>query len=149
VRAGLAALAPVPRYVLVHDAARPLAPTALAERVLAALHDGADAVVPVLPLVDTVKQVDGAGFVVATLDRASLRVVQTPQGFRASVLIAAHAHAADATDDAALVEALGVPVWTVPGDPVAGKVTTPTDLARLESGLGGLRREPDPGLVGP
>jgi len=134
VRCGLAALDPLPRYVLVHDAARPMAPTSLAERVLAALIDGARAVVPVLPLADTVKQVDSDGLVVSTPDRTSLRIVQTPQGFCAALLVAAHRDEVEATDDAALVEALGAPVHTVPGDPRAAKVTTPADLVLLELG---------------
>ena len=116
--------------VLVHDAARGLAPTTVAETVIAAVRAGADAVVPVMPVADTVKEVDSAGWVRRTLDRAALRAVQTPQGFRRLVLERAHQSAAsgDRLDDASLVEALGLTVRTVPGDPAALKVTTPVDL---------------------
>jgi 2-C-methyl-D-erythritol 4-phosphate cytidylyltransferase len=99
------------------------------------------AVVPVLPVVDTVKVVDADGLVVSTPDRATLRIVQTPQGFRRDVLLAAHAaHGSLATDDAGLVELLGLRVGTVPGDPVALKVTTPEDLAYAERLLASAAR---------
>ncbi|MGH3749225.1 MAG: 2-C-methyl-D-erythritol 4-phosphate cytidylyltransferase [Micromonosporaceae bacterium] len=132
-----AALAAAPAecdIVLVHDAARPLAPAALAERVAAAVRAGHDAVIPAQPAVDTVKQVDLEGQVLATPDRASLRLVQTPQGFRRPVLVAAHAAHGDvvATDDAAMVERLGVKVHTVPGSSQAFKVTMPFDFAVAE-----------------
>jgi 2-C-methyl-D-erythritol 4-phosphate cytidylyltransferase len=130
------ALAAVPDgydIVLVHDAARALAPTALVERVAAAVRGGHAAVIPVMPVVDTVKQVDLSGDVVGTVDRAALRVVQTPQGFRRAVLVDAHAAAVDEhTDDAGLTEKLGVPVRTVPGDVAAFKITLPFDLAVAE-----------------
>jgi 2-C-methyl-D-erythritol 4-phosphate cytidylyltransferase len=132
-----AALAAAPaefEIVLVHDAARALAPAALVERVAAAVRGGWGAVVPVLPVVDTIKQVDPVGTVAGTVDRAALRVVQTPQGFRREVLIAAHAAAVDdLTDDAGLAEKIGVVVGTVPGDEAAMKITRPFDLrvARL------------------
>jgi len=133
VRAGLLALPADVDVVLVHDAARALVPVDVVQRVLAAIHDGADAVIPVVPLADTVKEVDGEGAVVRTVDRVSMRAVQTPQGFRRSVLERAHAAGMTAaTDDAALVEALGVTVRTVDGSPEALKVTTPTDLAVAE-----------------
>ena len=133
VRAGLLALPGDVDVVLVHDAARALVPVDVVQRVLAAIHDGADAVIPVVPLADTVKEVDGEGAVVRTVDRVSMRAVQTPQGFRRSVLERAHAAGMTAaTDDAALVEALGVTVRTVDGSPEALKVTTPTDLAVAE-----------------
>jgi 2-C-methyl-D-erythritol 4-phosphate cytidylyltransferase len=114
--------------VLVHDAARCLVPTAVIAAVVDAVLAGAAAVVPGLPVVDTIRAVDGDG-ASHTLDRAVLRVVQTPQGFPADVLLRAHA-AGDpgATDDAGMVEALGLPVTLVPGDPRAFKVTTPQDL---------------------
>lgn len=128
VAAGLRALAPDVEIVLVHDAARALAPATLFDAVIDAVLDGADAVVPGLTVVDTVKQVDGDGTVVATPDRSSLRAVQTPQGFRRSALDAAHAHGLQATDDAALVEADGGRVVVVPGHPAALKVTVPADL---------------------
>jgi 2-C-methyl-D-erythritol 4-phosphate cytidylyltransferase len=122
--------------VLVHDAARCLVPVDVVERVVAALRAGAPAVVPVLPLADTVKQVDGAGTVVRTVPRADLRAVQTPQGFARDVLVRAHREArAGATDDAALVEALGLPVTTVAGAEEAFKVTRPLDLLLAEAVL--------------
>ena len=116
--------------VLVHDAARPFTPDDLVQRVMAALHAGAAAVIPVVDLADTVKRIDGYGVVAETIDRSTLRAVQTPQGFRRDVLVAAHAAGASATvtDDAALVEASGVAVQTVAGDERAFKVTTPWDL---------------------
>jgi 2-C-methyl-D-erythritol 4-phosphate cytidylyltransferase len=115
--------------VLVHDAARALAPATLVERVAAAVRAGHDAVIPVLPVIDTIKQVDEAGHVIGTVDRAMLRAVQTPQGFRRAVLLAAHAAAVDEhTDDAGLAEKIGVRVWTVPGDEAALKITRPVDL---------------------
>lgn len=141
VRAGLEALDPGDRdLVLVHDAARCLTPAAVVHRVVEALDSGprdggapALAVVPVLPVVDTVKTVDADGVVTGTPDRDSLRVVQTPQGFRAATLRAAHrAPGPGATDDAGLVERIGVAVHTVAGDPLAFKITTPGDLVRAE-----------------
>jgi 2-C-methyl-D-erythritol 4-phosphate cytidylyltransferase len=130
VRAGLAAVPPEADVVVVHDAARPLAPVAVFEAVVQAVLDGADGAVPGLPLADTVKRVAGAGgdVVVATVDRADLVAVQTPQAFRADVLRRAHAAGADATDDAGLVEAAGGKVVVVPGDPANAKLTTRHDL---------------------
>jgi len=116
--------------VLVHDAARPLAPSRLAEEVVARVRAGASAVVPAIAVVDTVKQVDAAGRVERTLDRGSLRAIQTPQGFRRDVLERAHAAAPGAaTDDAALVEELGETVWVIAGHDDAFKVTRPQDFA--------------------
>jgi 2-C-methyl-D-erythritol 4-phosphate cytidylyltransferase len=134
VRLAVSALPASVEVVLVHDAARPLVPVELVDAVAAAIAAGADAVVPVLLLADTVKQV-ADGVVVATPDRASLRAVQTPQGFRRVVLADAHAMAAagDATDDAGLVEALGLRVRTVPGSAEAFKVTRPLDLMLAEA----------------
>jgi 2-C-methyl-D-erythritol 4-phosphate cytidylyltransferase len=129
VAAALAAADPAFGIVLVHDAARALAPPELIERVAAAVRSGLPAVIPVLPVIDTIKQVDDAGRVVGTVDRAILRAVQTPQGFRRDVLVAAHEAAVDEhTDDAGLAEKLGVPVHTVPGDEAALKITRPLDL---------------------
>ncbi len=134
VAAGLAAIPDGYEIVLVHDAARALAPPDLIEAVGAAVRAGHDAVIPVLPVVDTVKQVDESDAVVATVDRSALRAVQTPQGFRRSVLEAAHRGAVDEhTDDAGLVEKLGVTVHTVPGDPAALKITRPVDLVLAEA----------------
>ncbi len=134
VRAGLAAAADA-GYVLVHDAARALTPPDLIARVIAELRAGHPAVVPVLPVVDTVKSVDRAGTVTGTPDRATLRAVQTPQGFAADLLRTAYATPGIATDDAGLVEQLGVPVRTIPGDPLAFKITTPLDLRLADAVL--------------
>jgi 2-C-methyl-D-erythritol 4-phosphate cytidylyltransferase len=134
----LAVLPPSVDVVLVHDAARPLVPVSLVERVVAAVRGGADAVVPGLRLSDTVKVVDPAGRVESTPDRETLRAVQTPQGFRRAVLEAAHAGAdpaAPATDDAGLVERAGVPVLVVAGSDDAFKVTRPFDLVLAEAVL--------------
>ncbi|MDC7121441.1 2-C-methyl-D-erythritol 4-phosphate cytidylyltransferase [Cellulomonas fimi] len=130
--------------VLVHDAARPLVPPALVARVVEAVRAGHDAVVPGLPVTDTVKQVGTAAGVVQpvvrTVPRGDLRAVQTPQGFRFDVLAAAHAHgshvahdeALAASDDAGLVELAGGAVWVVAGHEDAAKVTTARDLAVAE-----------------
>ncbi|MEV0944408.1 2-C-methyl-D-erythritol 4-phosphate cytidylyltransferase [Micromonospora wenchangensis] len=129
----LAAVPSGPDIVLVHDAARALTPPALVEAVAAAVRAGHDAVIPVLPVSDTIKRVDAAGVVLATVDRSALRAVQTPQGFRREVLAAAHAAAGDPlTDDAGLVEQQGVPVFCVPGSEYALKVTRPFDLTLAE-----------------
>ncbi|HEY5336369.1 MAG TPA: 2-C-methyl-D-erythritol 4-phosphate cytidylyltransferase [Mycobacteriales bacterium] len=136
VRLALALLDDDVEYVLVHDAARPFAPPSVVARVLDALRAGEQAVIPVLPVTDTVKTVDVDGFVVQTHDRASLRAVQTPQGFTRSLLVRAHATGDDATDDARLVEALGVRVRTVDGDPAGAKITTADDLVAAETGRG-------------
>lgn len=126
-----------PDFVLVHDAARPLTPPDQVRRVVAGLDDGLRAVIPVLPVVDTVKAVDANGVVLGTPERAGLRAVQTPQGFETGLLRRAYRQAATlrATDDAALVESLGVPVHTVAGDPLAFKITTPLDLRLARSVL--------------
>lgn len=133
-----AALDHVPdaRIVLVHDAARAFTPPALIRSVVDAVAAGAQAVVPVLPVADTVKRVDGDGIVVDTPSRTDLRAVQTPQGFSVDVLRRAYEAAGDAaTDDAGLVERIGVAVHTVPGDVAAMKITTPFDLAVAEAVL--------------
>lgn len=159
VAAGLAALEDVREpgdtydVVLVHDAARPLAPPALMRRIIAAVRAGHMAVVPGLAVTDTIKQIDdgpdaadrapdaaGAHQVAGTVDRSVLRAVQTPQGFAWDLLLRAHAagaarasiEATAATDDSALVEALGETVWVVDGDPRALKITTEQDLAIAE-----------------
>lgn len=136
VRAGIAA-APHAAYYLVHDAARALAPPDLIARVAAELRAGHSAVVPALAVVDTVKSVDEHGIVTGTPDRSGLRAIQTPQGFAADLLRAAYAADVAATDDAGLVERLGHPVRTVPGDPLAFKITTPLDLRLAEAVLAG------------
>jgi 2-C-methyl-D-erythritol 4-phosphate cytidylyltransferase len=135
VAAGLAALRRDDGIVLVHDAARALAPAELVSRLVHEVRSGHPAVVPGLPVTDTIKQVDADGVVVATPDRAALRAVQTPQAFLREVLQHAHASGAEATDDAALVEAAGGHVRVVPGDALAFKVTTPDDLALVERHL--------------
>jgi 2-C-methyl-D-erythritol 4-phosphate cytidylyltransferase len=140
VAAGLRVLGDEVDIVLVHDAARCLAPVTVFDRVVAAVAAGAAAVVPGTAVVDTIKQVDGDGLVVGTPDRSALRAVQTPQGFRRAVLERAHAVSSFATDDAGLVERLGEQVLVVEGDPLAFKVTTPADLdaaARLLSTVSG------------
>ncbi|MDT5039587.1 MAG: 2-C-methyl-D-erythritol 4-phosphate cytidylyltransferase [Actinoplanes sp.] len=132
-----AALAVVPvgiGIVLVHDAARALAPASLVEEVAAAVRGGLPAVIPVLPVVDTVKEVGPGDVVLGTVDRAALRSVQTPQGFRHDVLAAAHSAGHDPhTDDAGLVEKAGVPVTCVPGSELALKITRPLDLILAEA----------------
>ncbi len=146
VAVGLAAVGAVD-VVLVHDAARCLTPPAVFERVVEAVRGGAAGAVPGIPLVDTVKSVDAAGVITGTPDRASLRAVQTPQGFGREVLVAAYRSGLTATDDAALVEQAGHHVIVVEGDPSAFKVTTPDDLERAErvltqravAGAAGLR----------
>jgi len=136
VRAGIAALSGNAKFVLVHDAARALATTELAQRVLTSLEKGEVAVIPGLELIDTVKSVDASGHVTSTPDRASFRRVQTPQGFDLEVLKKAHATGTDATDDGALVEAIGHKVLIIKGEERALKITTPTDLASALSMLG-------------
>ena len=123
--------------VLVHDAARPLVPAEVVQRVAAAVRAGAPAVVPVLPVTDTIKQVGRDGRVERTVDRSALRAVQTPQGFRPALLRDAHAVAggADVTDDAGLVEAAGGTVTVVDGHEQAFKVTWPLDLVLAEAVL--------------
>ncbi|APH00381.1 2-C-methyl-D-erythritol 4-phosphate cytidylyltransferase [Janibacter indicus] len=132
VAAGLAALSDAVSVVLVHDAARCLTPVVVFERVLAALAAGAAGAIPGVPVVDTIKVVDAGGVITATPLRDSLRAVQTPQGFDRALLTAAHASGAAATDDAALVEALGHDVIVVEGDALGLKITTVDDLARAE-----------------
>lgn len=131
---GLDSLAEDVDAVLVHDVARPFVPAEVISRVIAALAGGAEAVIPAVAVVDTVKRVDASDSVTETLDRTQLRAVQTPQGFRRSVLVDAHA-ASDGsavTDDAALVEARGVRVTVVAGADESFKITRPWDLALAE-----------------
>ena len=133
VRAGLAYCADAD-VVVVHDAARPLASTELFAAVVAAVRDGADGAVPGLAVTDTVKRVgaDGASLVVVgTESRDDMVTVQTPQAFRREVLTRAHANATDATDDAALVEAIGARVVVVPGERDNIKITAIGDLERI------------------
>jgi 2-C-methyl-D-erythritol 4-phosphate cytidylyltransferase len=126
----LAALPGEPDFVLVHDAARALTPPELIVRVVEALRAGHGAVVPALPVSDTIKAVDGNGVVLGTPERAGLRAVQTPQGFATELLLRAYQRAGSAvfTDDASLVEHVGGQVQVVDGDPLAFKITTQLDL---------------------
>jgi 2-C-methyl-D-erythritol 4-phosphate cytidylyltransferase len=119
-----------PDFVLVHDAARALTPPDLVVRVVEALRAGHQAVVPALPVSDTIKAVDANGAVLGTPERAGLRAVQTPQGFATELLLRAYQQAGsvDFTDDASLVEHIGGQVQVVYGDPLAFKITTRLDL---------------------
>jgi 2-C-methyl-D-erythritol 4-phosphate cytidylyltransferase len=123
VRAGLAAVPAEATVVLVHDAARPLASVQLFAAVVEAVHAGADAVVPAVAVVDALRSRKGH-----PVDREQLLAVQTPQGFRAAALRAAHVGSPQATDDAALVEAAGGRLVIVDGERSNLKVTEPMDL---------------------
>lgn len=143
VRHALAAVPPDAEIILVHDAVRPL----VSEELIARCADLArehGAVVPVVPVRDTVKEWDRAGKTLVTRDRSGLMRAQTPQAFRAAILRDAYGKAGagknPATDDAALVEAAGHPVVPVPGDEANVKITIPEEL-RMAFGL--LREEPD------
>ncbi len=148
VRQGLAALADLPdeTLVLIHDAARPFMSPSLIERAReAASRHGA--AIPVLGVTDTVKEVDAAGLVIATLDRSALRTVQTPQAFRLGLIRGAHAAAEaqgrdDFTDDGAVIEWHGNTLATFPGDSGNLKLTHPEDFVRAES-----RLEPSPSML--
>lgn len=155
VLAALSAVGEEITTVMVHDAARPLTPSGVFKRVAAALHDGAKAVIPALSVTDTIKTVvpailpaTGAGVekVLDTPSRGQLRAVQTPQGFDLETLRRAHAQqldgvaAAQITDDAMLVEALGEEVFVVQGSTHSFKVTTPMDLLLAEAMLEGPLR---------
>ncbi|MFF0202421.1 2-C-methyl-D-erythritol 4-phosphate cytidylyltransferase [Streptomyces sp. NPDC005017] len=142
VRLGLDALPPGYDIVLVHDAARPLVPVDTVDAVIEAVREGAPAVVPALPLADTVKEVEPAAApgapesVLATPERARLRAVQTPQGFDRATLERAHGSVTEnVTDDASMIEQLGLPVVVVPGHEEAFKVTRPLDLVLAEAVL--------------
>lgn len=136
VLAGLGALWPGVRTVLVHDAARALTPSGLFERVIEAARRTGWGIVPGLPVTDTIKRVDAGGRVEQTVKRASLTAVQTPQAFPKESLIAAFRIAGDrlaaATDDAALYADAGHPVLAVEGEAAAFKITTPWDAQRAE-----------------
>jgi 2-C-methyl-D-erythritol 4-phosphate cytidylyltransferase len=127
VRAGLAAVPSDAEVIVVHDAARPLAPSDLFAAVVDAVRAGADAAIPGVAVHDTIRHRDEG-----TVDRAHLVAVQTPQAFRAAALRAAHAGDGEATDDAALVEAAGGTVVVVPGDPHNLKITDRGDLRIAE-----------------
>jgi 2-C-methyl-D-erythritol 4-phosphate cytidylyltransferase len=127
VRAGLAVVPDEAEVIVVHDAARPFASKEMFRSVVDAVRDGADGAVPAIAVADTLKRVEGAR-IVETVVRDRVMAAQTPQAFRADVVRAAHASGADASDDAALVEAQGGRVVVVAGDPVNLKITTPADL---------------------
>lgn len=128
VRHGLALVPPPATHVLVHDAARPLVGSDIVDRVIEALAGGARAVVPVVPVTDTLRTVDGM-----PADRDRLRAVQTPQGFELAALLDAHGRGGDATDDATVVQQAGIPVVHVDGSPRNLKITFPHDLAIAEA----------------
>jgi len=140
VRAALALVPAEAEIVLVHDAARPLVTAALIARVIEAAARGV-AAIPVAAVEDTIKEVDASGRIVATLERARLRRVQTPQGFPRALLLAAHerarAEGVGATDDAALVERIGGTVLAVEGSPENIKITSAHDLLVAEAILRG------------
>lgn len=129
--------------VLVHDAARPFVPSTVVADVIAAVRNGHVCVIPAVPVVDTIRQLDGDSS--ATVDRSTLVAVQTPQGFDLATLRAAHAEAArlglEVTDDAGILEALGHPVHLVRGARDAMKVTEPLDVAFAEA-IHALRKTP-------
>jgi 2-C-methyl-D-erythritol 4-phosphate cytidylyltransferase len=131
VRASLAEVPDDATAILVHDAARPLIPEDVIERLITALGEGWDGAVPVLPLPDTVKRLDGDR-VAETVDREGLALVQTPQAFVSTALRDAVAGDDDATDCSTLVEARGGRIKAVPGDPRLIKVTEPADLEAVE-----------------
>jgi 2-C-methyl-D-erythritol 4-phosphate cytidylyltransferase / 2-C-methyl-D-erythritol 2,4-cyclodiphosphate synthase len=135
VRAGLEALAgDPPSVVLVHDAARPVVPAGTVAALMAALEDHPGAI-PAQPVSDTLKRGNG-GLILETVPRAGLFRAQTPQAFRFELLLAAHrGAAAEATDDAQLLEAAGLAVVLVPGHESNVKITWPEDLARMEAAL--------------
>ena len=136
VQNGLEDLPDEAQVVLIHDAARPLVDDATIDRVIVAARSGACAVAA-LPVVDTLKEVDTAGRIVRTVDRAGLWRAQTPQGFPRDVIVRAHrdarANHVSATDDAALCERLGIPVSVVRGSERAMKITEESDFARAEA----------------
>jgi 2-C-methyl-D-erythritol 4-phosphate cytidylyltransferase len=134
VHAGVAEVPDETPVILVHDAARPLLPEVVIERVITALGDGWDGAVPALPVADTIKRAGKDGAVLETLDRSGLVAVQTPQAFGSAALRSALGRdLANVTDCAGLVEAGGGRVRTVEGDPRLLKVTTPSDLALVET----------------
>ena len=124
----LEAVSPDVDHILVHDAARALASSDLARRVLEELRAGEVAVIPALPVIDTIKSITSDGYVALTPDRRNLRAVQTPQGFTRALLMRAHATGAESTDDAALVESLGERVKVIEGEARAMKITRSEDI---------------------
>jgi len=144
IAAALEHVSPTSEVVLVHDAARPFVSAELIQRVLVALADGADAVVPVVPVTDSLKQVNGTS-VVAHVDRSQFFGAQTPQGFQREVLLRGYSHArahdtlAQASDDVSLMTDIGVTVTTVAGDAANIKITTSHDLHTAERATTTLR----------
>jgi len=128
VRRGLVAVPDTATIICVHDAARPFASPTVFQRVISAVVDGADAAVPGVAVVDTIKQVNESNVVVATPRRETLRAVQTPQAFRAESLRRAHATGGEGTDDATLIEKMNGEVVVVEGEIVNRKITTREDL---------------------
>ena len=128
VRAGLAAVPDEATVIVVHDAARPLAGSDVFARVIAAVEGGADAAVPAIDVIDSVRRREGGA-----VDRAGLVAVQTPQAFRAEALRRAHNGEPESTDDASLVEAAGGRVDIVDGDRRALKITDADDLKIAEA----------------
>lgn len=133
---GLTALPPECAYVLVHDSARPFMTAGLAAALLDELANGHPGVIPGLEPADTIKEVDSSGLVKNTPPRSSLRLVQTPQAFDRTILENAHQAGRErglkVTDDAALLEALGLPVLIIPGEAANLKITRPEDLSMLQ-----------------
>jgi len=129
VKIALESIAPDIEFVLVHDAARPLASSELGQKIIDALAAGDVAVIPALAVNDTIKEVDAANYVVSTPNRERLRAVQTPQGFARETLVKAHMQNIEATDDGALVEAMRGKVKLIEGENRALKITNPEDLA--------------------
>jgi 2-C-methyl-D-erythritol 4-phosphate cytidylyltransferase len=136
VRNGLDDLGESVRIVAVHDAARPLVPLALIDRVITEARKGHGAA-PGIPVVDTIKRADESGRIVETVDRAGLWRIQTPQAFPRDLIEHAHAEAraagVQATDDASLCERIGIPVVIVPGSERAMKITSEADFSRAEA----------------
>lgn len=142
VRLGLEALAPEPpEYVLIHDAARPFLTIDVVDRILDGLEE-AEAVLPTVPIADTLKLVGADGLVEETVPRDRLHAAQTPQGFRFATILSAHRRAAEDgsqfTDDAGLAEAANIPVKVVTGDRGNTKITTAADIADAERVLSGM-----------
>lgn len=147
VAAGLAVVEPQVQIVLVHDAARPLTPSDQFDRIVTQVRRTGRGAIPGLPVSDTVKRIAGDGTVEETVDRSALSAVQTPQGFPRDQLDAAYAAATDdATDDAALLAAIGHPVTVIAGDPMAFKITTQWDLRRAQQLLTAQETEPRIGI---
>ncbi|MGV8852269.1 MAG: 2-C-methyl-D-erythritol 4-phosphate cytidylyltransferase [Rhodoglobus sp.] len=131
--AALAQLSPSVEVVLVHDAARPLTPSAIFDAVVAHVRSSGAGVVPGLPVTDTIKRTDGNGHIVETVDRSALAAVQTPQGFPRAQLVAAYGAATqEFTDDAAVFATAGHPVMVIEGDHLSFKITTAWELSRAE-----------------